>query len=146
MPASPLGSWLLAIIGICWIVGAGLAQIVAGWRGAFEVDLAIERMTEFERRWMKRVGQIGIVSRGAVFAVIGVLIVAAARHAGPRGGTGMGEALLAILSRPFGRTLLAAAAVGLIAFGVFSALCARWMRIRPGAGRSLAGIVHPSGS
>jgi len=146
MPASPLGSWLLVIIGVCWIIGAGLAQIVAGWRSTFEVDLATERMTHFERRWTKRLGRFGIVSRGVVFTVIGVLIVAAARHAGSGGGTGMGGALLAILRQPFGRTLLAAAAVGLIAFGVFSALCARWMRIRPDAGRSPAGFVHPAGS
>ena len=129
--AKPAGAWIVAIVGVGWIVGAGLVQMVSGWRGTFEADLAIERMNRSERRLANRLGRFGIVARGAVFTVIGVLMVAAALHAGPRAGAGMGGALLEILRQPFGRTLLAAAAAGLIAFGAFSVLCARWMRIQP---------------
>jgi hypothetical protein len=41
----------------------------------------------------------------------------------------MDGALLALARQPFGRMLLAAAGLGLVAFGVFSAMCARWMRM-----------------
>jgi hypothetical protein len=129
--ARPLGEWLVGIIGVCWIIGAGLAQIVSGWRGRFEFDLATERMSRSERRWANRLGRLGIISRGAVFTVIGALMVAVALHASPRGSAGMGGALIEILRQPFGRVLLAAAALGLMAFGAFSVMCARWMRIRP---------------
>ena len=87
-------------------------------------------MSRSERRWANRLGRIGIVARGAVFAVIGALMVAAALHAGARGSADLSGALVAILRQPFGRALLAAAAAGLIAFGAFSVMCARWMRIR----------------
>ena len=141
--AKPLGAAMVVIIGVGWIIGAGLAQIVSGWRGTFEADLAIERMSRFERRWANRLGRFGIVARGAVFSVIGGLMVAAALHTSPRGAADMGGALNEILRQPFGRTLLAAAAVGLIAFGLFSVMCARWMRIRPTAPSSRSGLFHP---
>ena len=140
--AKPLGAWMVAIIGLCWIVGAGLAQIVSGWRGTFIADLRIERMSRSERRWSERLGRFGIVARGAVFTVIGMLMVAAALRASPGGSAGMGGALIEILRQPFGRTLLAAAAVGLIAFGAFSVMCARWMRIRPTAPLSRSASFH----
>jgi hypothetical protein len=143
--ARPAGAWMVAIIGVCWIIGAGLAQIVSGWRGEFEADLAIERMSRSERRWANRLGRFGIVARGAVFTVIGVLMVAAALHASPPGSAGMGGALIEILRQPFGRTLLGAAAIGLIAFGAFSVMGARWMRIRPAASSSWSGFIHSFG-
>jgi hypothetical protein len=138
----PLGAWMVAIIGVCWIIGAGLAQIVSGWRGTFEADLAVERMSRSERRWANRLGRFGIVARGAIFCVIGVMMVAAALHTSPSGSAGMSGALIEILRQPFGRTLLAAAAVGLIAFGAFSIMCARWMRIRPTAPSPRSGFFH----
>jgi hypothetical protein len=138
----PLGGWMVGIIGVCWIIGAGLAQIVSGWRGRFRADLATERMSRSERRWANGLGRLGIVSRGAVFTVIGVLMVAAALHVSPRGSAGMGGALLEILRQPFGRAFLAAAAVGLIAFGAFSVMCARWMRILPAASSSPPANSH----
>jgi hypothetical protein len=70
------------------------------------------------------------VTRGIVFTIIGVFLVATAFHANPHHATGMDGALLGLLRQPFGRTLLGAAGLGLIAFGVFSVMCARWVRIR----------------
>jgi hypothetical protein len=140
--ARPMGEWLAGIVGVGWIIGAGLAQIVSGWRGKFQADLATERMSSTERRWARGLGRFGIVARGAVFTVIGALMVAAALHLRPRGSAGMGGALIEILHQPFGRVLLAAAAVGLIAFGAFSIMCARWMRIRSIAPSTRSGFLH----
>ena len=140
--AHPLGGWVLAIIGVGWIIGAGLTQIVSGWRGKFQADLALERMSHTERRWANGLGRFGIVARGAIFSVIGALMVAAALHVRSRGSAGMGGALIEILRQPFGRALLGAAAIGLIAFGAFSVLCARWMRIQPAALSLRPGFFH----
>jgi hypothetical protein len=138
----PAGALMVVIIGVGWIIGAGLTQIVSGWRGKFQADLALDRMSRSERIWANRLGRFGTVARGVVFTIIGVLMVAAALHASPRSSSGMGGALVEILHQPFGRTLLAAAAVGLIAFGAFSVMCARWMRIRPVASSSRSGFFH----
>jgi hypothetical protein len=128
--AEPFGAWLLGIIGLCWIAGAGIGEIARGWRGSFEEDLDLARMGPAERWWATRLGRFGTVARGAVFTIIGLLLVAAAFHANPHHAGGMDGALLTLARQPFGRMLLAAAGMGLVAFGLFSALCARWMRMR----------------
>jgi len=127
--ARPLGSWLLGIIGVCWIAGAGILQIVGGWRGSFERDLDPARMNRAEHRWAMRLGRFGIVARGVVFTIIGVFLVTTALHANPGKEHGMDGALLRLSHEPFGRLLLGATALGLVLFGVFSVLSAHWMRV-----------------
>jgi len=136
--AKPGGALLLGIVGVGWIVGAGFVQIAEGWRGTFKDDLALERMGPDERRWAARLGHVGIVARGVIFSVVGMLIVAAALHANPHNETGLDGALLELARQPFGRVLLGAMALGLITFGVFSMMCARWMLMGASA--------HASGS
>jgi hypothetical protein len=127
--AKPFGAWLVGIIGLCWIAGAGVAEIARGWRGSFERDLDSGRMGPAEHRWAMGLGRFGIVARGVVFTIVGILIIRAALHADSHAAGGMDGALLALARQPFGRMLLAAAGLGLISFGVFSAMCARWMRM-----------------
>jgi uncharacterized protein DUF1206 len=135
--AKPYGAWFVGAIGLCWIGGAGIAEIVRGWRGTFREDLDLGRMGPAERRWAMRLGRFGIVARGVVFTIVGMLLVGAALHANPQHANGMDGALLALARQPFGRLLLAAAGLGLVAFGTFSAMCARWMRMHI-AGRAPA--------
>ena len=143
--AKPSGAWLLGIVGLCWIAGAGVLQIVVGWRGTFMGDLALERMDSGERRWAKGLGRVGTVARGIVFSIIGMLLVAAALHANPHKEIGMDGALRELTRQPFGRILLAAAALGLMVFGVFSVMGARWMRMGPAA-RASGASSFPSPS
>jgi hypothetical protein len=131
--AHPLGAWLVGIIGLAWIAGAGIGEIVRGWRGSFAKELDPGRMGTAERRWAMSLGRVGITARGVVFTIIGMLLVGVARHASPGNGYGMDGALLALAHQPFGRVLLGAAGLGLVAFGVYSAMCARWMRMRVAA-------------
>ena len=144
--ARPFGAWLVGIIGLCWIAGAGIGEIVRGWRGSFEKDLAFERMSIVERRWAGPLGRFGTVARGGVFTIVGMLMVAAALHAHPHRRGGMDGALLELARQPFGRALLAAAALGLIVFGMYSVMCARWMRMRadPHAQGWRRSATHPA--
>lgn len=127
--AKPYGAWLVGTIGVCWMGMAGV-EIVRGYRGRFVNDLAVERTSAAERRVAKVMGRVGILTLGIVFAIIGTFLIATALHANPHPVTGMDGALLALSRQPFGRTLLSGAGFGFIVFGVFSTMCARWMRIR----------------
>jgi uncharacterized protein DUF1206 len=139
--AKPFGSWLLALIGLGWIAGAGIAQIVAGARGQFEKQLRLEALSRREREFAGILGRFAIVARGVVFVVIGISIVAAAWYADPARQKGFGGALQEILRQPFGHFLLGVTALGLIAFGLFSILCARWMRLQaPGPNSPIPSI------
>lgn len=127
--AQPAGRWMVGVIGLCWIAGAGITQIVIGWRGSFEKDLRHERMSPGERWWATHLGRVGVTSRGVVFTIVGMLIVAAALYLDPQRSSGMDGALLELSKQPYGRLLLSVVALGLMVFGLFSVMCARWMRL-----------------
>jgi hypothetical protein len=141
--AKPYGTWLIGIVGLATMVGALLGEMVPGIRGRFRSDLDLTRRSPSERRWAMRLGRIGIVTRGVVFAIIGIYLVAAAFHANPHHQTGTDGALLGLARQPFGLALLAGAGLGLIIFGVFSVMCARWMRMHIGS-RPRSPALHSS--
>ena len=141
--ARPFGGVIVVAIGLCWIFGSGIAQIVMGWRKHFERDLVLERLHPLERRWAVGLGRVGIVSRGIVFTLIGVLLVAGAMHLRSGSDPGLQGALLELAHQPFGRALLAAAGFGLMAFGVYSAMCARWLRMQQAAQAPSPFSSHP---
>jgi hypothetical protein len=128
--ARPFGPWLFVIVGLCWIVGGGIVQISHGWSGRFIQDLDMSRVSAAERAWVITLGRFGIVARGIVFVLIGMLLIGAALKRDALEAKGMDGALMALAHQPFGRALLAAVALGLVVFGLFSILCARWIRVR----------------
>ena len=128
--AQPLGRWLVGITGLFWCAGAGVGEIVLGWRGGFRKRLDLTRIGPMERRWVVRLGRVGTIARGVVFAMIGWFLVSAALHADAQRAQGMDGALRDLILHPFGRILLAAVAAGLVGFGLFSILCARCVRVQ----------------
>ena len=141
--AHPFGRAALVVIGLCWIFGAGLMQVVAGWRRTFEKDLMLEHMSLNERRWATALGRVGLVSRGIVFTIIGVMLVAASLHSQTQSDMGLQGALMQLAHQPFGRTLLGAAGLGLMTFGLFSAMCARWARMHRASRVTSKPASHP---
>jgi hypothetical protein len=128
--AQPAGAWLLGLVGVSWIIGAGLGQIVAGVRGTFKSELRLEHMHGSWRRIMPLLGRAGALARGLLFSIIGIFLVQTALRRNPGDAEGMEDAWLALLHEPYGRWILAVAALGIISFGLYSMLCARWMRVR----------------
>jgi hypothetical protein len=74
------------------------------------------------RRLVEWLGVIGTAARGAVFALVGVLVLQAAITYQPAKAGGIDKALLTLRNQPFGEFLLILAALGLIVFGVYG-LC-----------------------
>lgn len=129
--AWPPGPWLVGAIGLSWIAGAGISEIVKAWRGSFTRDLALDRAGAHERHLAAWLGRFGIAARGLVLGIIGVSLVSAALHADATRRRGMGGALLDLSHAPHGRFLLGFVALGLMAFGLYSICCARWARTKP---------------
>ena len=87
-------------------------------------------MTAKEVKVVTDIGKFGTVARGVVLAVVGGLISFGAYRANPSQPIGMDSALATLLHQPYGIWLLGIVAVGLIAFGAYSMLCALWFRLR----------------
>lgn len=115
-----------------WIVAAGfvaygLHQIYCGWRAKLDKRLALGGMSAPAQRCVIGASRFGIAARGVVFATVGVLVARGARHHDPREARGVKQALLELLS--FGRLPFILVATGLIAFGIYQLIDARYRRI-----------------
>lgn len=129
--ANPGGQWLVALIGIgLWAAGVGLA--VYGLRKKFVRHLATAQMSARTRTVVEFLGIIGNAARGVVFGVAGAFLVVAAVSFDPKKAQGLDGSLRKIATTPPGPWLLAAVALGLVIFGVYSWCEARWRVVRPG--------------
>jgi hypothetical protein len=121
------GRWLVGLIGLIVIV-IGVGMIVEGVKKKFEKQLRMQELTGATRTLVVRLGMIGTVARGIVFAVAGVLVVEAAVTFNARKSTGLDGALRTLADRPYGPWLLGLLALGLIAFGLYGFAEARWAK------------------
>ena len=128
--AQPFGRWLAGIVG-AGIVGAGLYQFYKAYKADFRNELKSGEMSARERAWAKRSGRLGYGARGVVFGVIGVFLVQAALKSDPDQARGLGGALQTLAHGPFGPYILGAVALGLVAYGAFMFVMARYRRIEP---------------
>ena len=110
-----------------WLVAAGFffaagLQVRKAWKGSHMKQCAPDTPPI-----AKTIGQIGLVTRGLVFAIIGYSFIRVAQTDSPGEAKALGSALASLREQP---TLYTAVAAGLILFGVFSLLLARY-RIVP---------------
>jgi hypothetical protein len=126
--AQPLGRWLVVVAGAV-IVGAGFYQFYKAYEADFRDELKTGEMSAREKKWTTRSGRLGYAARGVVFGVIGVFLVQAALQTDPDEARGLGGALNTLARQPFGSYILDAVAIGLVAYGVFMFVMARYRRI-----------------
>jgi hypothetical protein len=121
----PLGQWLVGLIGLA-VAGTGFGFAWKAWRGAVTDHLDL---TSAARRWAVPLGRLGYAARGVVFVLIGGFLVIAALHSRSSEAKGLGGALQSLQAQPYGWILLGSTAAGLVAFGVFGLIQARYRRI-----------------
>lgn len=127
--AQPFGPWLVVLAGAA-VALFGLQQIWRGFTADIDDRLALSALSSRARAWAIRTGRLGLGARGVVLAIIGAFMVGAGLSADPASARGVGGALSAVRGQPYGRWLLAAVALGLVAYGVYGLVRARWRRIR----------------
>jgi hypothetical protein len=127
----PLGIWLVAIAGGC-VVGAGIFQMYKAWRPE-QVDdqLRTWQLPERARSLVHAIGRFGVAARGVVFGIVGAFMLVAAYRANPEEAKGVGRALAFVQQQWEGRYLLALVALGLVSYGLFQLILARYRRIDP---------------
>ena len=124
----PGGQAIVVIAGLVIMVVA----VALAWRGLktdFEKHLNTGRMSRTTFTAVRRLGQVGYIARGAVFLLIGALVVKAAVDHQPGKAQGFDVALRSLAGAPFGQMLLIAAALGLICFGAYCVAEARYRRL-----------------
>lgn len=128
--AQPFGKWLVVLVGLFWL-GAGAGQLYTAYKEDFKKDLR-PNLPANEKVWSERLGKFGFAARGVIFGIIGLLTVQGGLGVNPQKTIGFDDALSQLAHQPFGTLLLGIVALGLLAFGIYSILCARWMTVLPG--------------
>ena len=124
LPGGHLLVWAAAL----GILGYGLYQLYRAYAAKLSSQLRLGELGAGTRGWVIAVSRFGIAARGVVFAIVGFLLArAAARHSpAEAGGLRKSLGMLAELGKwPF-----LAVALGLIAYGVYELVNARYRNIK----------------
>lgn len=127
----PLGIWLVGITGGIVVWAGGFQVYRAGRRERLDDQLRLSQVGPTWRRVLRGAGRFGVAARGLIFLLVGGFMIAAACHANPHEAKGVGRALGFLHQQWEGRWLLTAVALGLIAYGLFQFVLARYRRIDP---------------
>jgi hypothetical protein len=123
------GPWVVGIAAVI-LIGVGLSQILQGLRRDFERQFQPYALSSSQRKWIDRLGRSGTASRGVVFTLVGMFLFMAAYHHDPSQAKGIDGVLSALLRQPYGAWLLGVVALGLVAFGIYSAMSGIWLRFK----------------
>jgi len=123
--SQPFGPYLAIAVGIGFFVGGGVT-ILKGATGKFKRYLKLEH-----RSAASLICVYGLIARGIVFAVTGMLFVFAGIHVNPEEAGNMADALHWVRELPFGGILYVAVALGLAAFGLHNFIESRYRIVRP---------------
>jgi hypothetical protein len=126
--AQPLGPWLVAAGGIV-VIAMAIRELYVAVTADFATKLKLEEMGKRMRTFIVRCAQIGHLARSIVFAIIGAFLIEAALHSDAREARGLGGALRALEQQPYGDWLLAAVAVGFLAYAAYLVLLMIYRRI-----------------
>jgi len=127
---APFGRWLVVGAGLA-VAGYGIYQLYRAWAAKLSRQLDLASLSREAGSWVIKVCRFGIAARGVVFGICGWYLVRAGIAHDATAAADTGEALRAIEQQPFGKWLLAVVAVGLVAYGAYEIVQARYRVIRP---------------
>lgn len=141
----PAGRWIVGAAGLA-IIGAGLWNLYRGIAHKFEDRWRTGEMSETQRKWGARAGVAGHVARAVVFSLIGIFVAKAALDYNPKDAIGLDGALQKLAGAGYGPYLLGVTAVGLLCYGLFCLVDARYRDVSAGprAGRETTGTSRVS--
>ncbi len=124
----PGGQTLVFIAGLV-VIAIAVGLTIRGLKTDFEKHLNTGEMSRTTFTAVRRLGQVGYVCRGAVVALIGVLVCKAAMDHQPGKAQGFDVALKSLAGAPGGQVMLVVAGLGLVCFGAYCWAEARYRRL-----------------
>jgi hypothetical protein len=121
----PMGEWLLMAIGV-GVAIYGITQLRMVWRGGADDDIDASRVRR-EAPWILSLGRFGIAARSVIIILIGATFARSGWRGRASDAGGYRDALATIAS--FHPWLLGAIGAGLLAFGVYQLMHARYAKL-----------------
>ena len=124
----PFGVALVAVAGVV-ALGVAFALFQKAYKATFRQKLRLPALRTQVSQTINVIGRFGYAAIGVVAVVIGVFLIVAAFQHNPGEAKGLGGALVSLLHQPFGPLLLGLVAIGLLAYGCYSFVEARYRRL-----------------
>jgi len=126
--AVPAGRALLMAVG-AGVVVFGVVQLYQAYSESFLKKLNLSELDPNVRNGVVWAGRLGLFAQGVVFGLIGLFLFRAALHANPGEAGGLDVALQTLARQPHGTLLLGVTSVGLLGYGIFMLVSARYRRL-----------------
>jgi hypothetical protein len=128
----PLGDWLVVVIGL-GLIAFAISEARAAITGQLSRNMKIADLRSEAGNWAVDLSRFGIGSRAVVFGLLGWAVVVAGWSRDPSEVGSVAESLRTLAEQPgaLGRWLFGATAAGLVAYGFYEMIHARYLRIRP---------------
>ncbi len=121
------GFWIIVPVALL-VAGAAFSDLYEGFSATFQRDWSA--MTTRQQHWLTTMGRAGYAARGTVFGLIVVFLthLAFENRASPL--TRVAEEWTLLAHQPYGPWVILPVGLGVVAFGIYAALCALVMRTR----------------
>jgi membrane protein YqaA with SNARE-associated domain len=126
--SQPFGIWIVGLVGVV-LGGIAVFHIARGITGRFRKRLDLTAQKEKVRTVICRTCQFGLISRGITFLIVAWFFIRAAMHYEPGEAGGLREALGFVVSQTYGRWLLVILGLGMVAYGIYAFVEAKYRRI-----------------
>ncbi|MGB3405643.1 MAG: DUF1206 domain-containing protein [Microcoleaceae cyanobacterium] len=130
--SQPFGRWMIGTMG-AFIIGLGCYRLYKAYHTKFRKRLDLQELNLTQEKIIVNICRIGIAARGIVFILIGFFLIQAARQFDADEVRGLDGVLQTLAQQPFGKILLALVALGLIAYGIYMGVQARYRQIDTGS-------------
>jgi Domain of Unknown Function (DUF1206) len=121
----PGGRWLVGLAGLV-VIGVGVYHVWKGVTKRFLEQIDLASAPPQATRLVTRLGQVGYPAKGVALAVVGGLLVWAAVTYDASKAGGLDQALRTVQDAPFGKVLLTLVALGILAYGAYCFVRARY--------------------
>jgi hypothetical protein len=124
----PFGTALVVIAALV-VLGIAGYLFYKAYSANFQSQLSLTSLSAQARKGAIALGRLGYAALGVVFTIIAIFMAVAALQHSASKAVGLDGALRELALQPFGQLLLGIVALGLIAYGAYSFVEARYRRI-----------------
>jgi hypothetical protein len=122
------GPFLVILAGAIIII-VGFVQFYKAYKTKFTKHLNTQSLSSNEKEWVTRIGRIGYAARGIVWLIIGYFVVRAGIES-DASQVKSSQGVFSFLEQlSYGQWILLAVAIGVVAYGVFQFVKARYYQI-----------------
>jgi hypothetical protein len=131
LTGSPLAEWLAMLVALGLVAYGGL-QLWSAFRAPLSDRISHAQVERQIGGWALQVSRVGVAGRAVVLMLMGVVLLRRSfTSVDAAAQTDTGDSLRLLAALPTGGLLLVAVAAGLMAYGVFQLVHARYRRITP---------------